>query len=274
MSNEITQMAKSEAAAVGLHLDLPHGSSLSYLSEVNEVNVEPSSLGPGSTQVSDPTPLASASLSEAQRLASPKAQLSQTERSAEHRQKANEADAGQPPNLSQTTNSFDPRHGVESAVEHIRLQLWDRRPVRGTPFRAKVEIRLPNRVLTRFINFTEGRKWFAKRQDGDLDSQHWYEWYRQAVTEFEQGYDGEPDYRPRIGHMILRPEYGKKERQMPQASGILTWEKGQPSIILMIHEFAWPLPMRRSKHDPGPKTPGWYAYWQPRHEDQDCEEDL
>ena len=252
-----------------------YGSSLSYLSEVNEDNVEPSSCGIGSTQVFDRTPLASASLLLEEGLASPMAQLSQEEEgSAEHRQQANAADAGPPPNSSQMANAFDPRHGAESAVEHIRLQLWDRRPVRGTLFRAKAEIRLPNRFITGFINFTEGRKWFVKRQDTEPETQHWYEWYRQAIVEFERRYDGDPDYRPRIGHMINRPEYGKKERQMPQAGGILTWEEGQPSIILMLHDFAWPLALWRSKHSPGPKTPGWYAYWQPRREDEDGEEEL
>ncbi len=30
--------------------------------------------------------------------------------------------------------------------------------------------------------------------------------------------------------------------------------------------------MEKSKHGPGPKTPGWYAYYQPKREEEDDEE--
>ncbi len=72
--------------------------------------------------------------------------------------------------------------------------------------------------------------------------------------------------------MIKRPEYGKKMQQITQAGGILTWEDGTPSIMLMISDFVWTFRMQKSKHAPGPKTPGWYAYWQPKREEDEDEE--
>ena len=72
--------------------------------------------------------------------------------------------------------------------------------------------------------------------------------------------------------MIKRPEWGKKEEQIPQAGGILRWESSQPKITLLINDYTFPMTMEKSKHKPGPKTPGWYAYYQPTREDEDDEE--
>ena len=65
--------------------------------------------------------------------------------------------------------------------------------------------------------------------------------YRDIASEFEQGYDCDPAYRPHIGHMIKRPEWGKKTEQIPQAGGILRWEDSQPKITLLIYDYTFPM---------------------------------
>ena len=184
---------------------LPKGSSLSFGDEVNEGNVEP--------QVSSgvsPSPSATAALSQSQGLASPSAPPSPDEGSASHRQEESMANDEAEEEYNGVREEFEPRPGSESAVEHIRLQLWDRRPVRGTPFRAKAEVRVHSQRITSFINFTESRKWYGRRQDTAPANQYWYECYGGTVAPVEKAYEGEKDYRPRIGHMIKRPEYGKR----------------------------------------------------------------
>lgn len=232
-----------------------------YEDEVNEGNVGPHV----SSGISSP-PSATAALSQSQGLASPSAPLSPIEDGGAKKE-AEEECCGE-------REGFEPRPGAESAVAHIRLQLWDRRPVRGTPFRAKAEIRFHNYHVTSFINFTKSRKWYGKRQDQKPENEFWYAFYRDIGRALEQEYDGDPAYRPRIGHMIRRPAYGKAQEQLFQFGGILRWEDGGPRITLMINDYIWALPMQKSKNTPGPKTPGWYAYYQPKNEEEEDEEYL
>jgi hypothetical protein len=244
-----------------------NGSSLSYEVEDNEGNVEPSDSSGITSPPSATAALGPEGLIEDQGSASHRPIEPITNDDGEADAKTNEKDecCGEP-------DGFDPRPGDESAVEHIRLQMWDRRPVRGTPFRVKVELRLGRRRHTHFINFTESRKWYGKRQDLLPENQAFYDWYRGTVAPHEKSYDGDPAYRPRIGHMISRPKHGEAQVQIPRASGILTWEGGQPTVMLMINDFIWTLVLQKSKHSPGPKTPRWYAYYQPGHEEEEDEE--
>lgn len=256
------------------------GSSLSYLDEVNEDNSEP----PGRPDVScgfATRPSATAALGQDQGSASHRRQdewQSQSDEanavgspSSGDEVEANHGltQAGSKDECQRFGAEWMPRAGDESAVEHIRFQLWDRRPVRGTPFRAKVEIRFGQQTVTGFINFTEARKWLKKRQDSDPQTQGWYLWYRELFRDYADQFGSNGDYQARIGHMIKRPEWGKPEEQIPQASGILAWRDGIPAITLMVNEFIWEVPLSRSKHSPGPKTPGWFGYWQPARDDDE-----
>jgi hypothetical protein len=256
------------------------GSSLSYLDEVNEDNIEPPGRPDGSVGFIT-RPAATAALGQDQGSASHRPDEDDKSQSGEanamsHPSPDDEVEAND--RLAKTEPKEEcqgygaewvPRAGDESAVEHIRFQLWDRRPVRGTPFRAKVEIRFGQQTVTGFINFTEARKWLSKRQDADPQTQGWYLWYRELFRDYAAEYGNDGDYRTRIGHMIKRPEWGKPEEQIPQSSGILVWREGTPVIILMVNDFLWEMPLSRSKHSPGPKTPGWFGYWQPAREDDD-----
>lgn len=255
------------------------GSSLSYLDEVNEDNIEPPGRPDGSAGFTT-RPSATAALGQDQGSAS--------HRQDEWQSQSGEANAVSDPSPGDGVEANDglaktepkeecqgfgaewmPRAGDESAVEHIRFQLWDRRPVRGTPFRAKVEIRFGGQTVTGFINFTEARKWLSKRQDTNPQTQGWYLWYRELFRDYAAEYGNDGDYQTRIGHMIKRPEWGKPEEQIPQSSGILAWRKETPIIILMVNDYIWEVPLSQSKHSPGPKTPGWFGYWQPAKEDDE-----
>lgn len=281
MTYQIHQSLDGSTFNAEPHHRLTKGSSLSYGVEDNEGNVEPQVSSWGFTP-----PSAIAALGQSQELASPPASqatsLSSRRGSASHRQEdEEEARNGECEDIAKNEveeecggerAEFEPRPISESAVEHIRLQLWDRRPVRGTPFRGKAEIRLDRQRITGFINFTESRKWYVKRQDTSYETQWWYDWYREAVAPAERAHNGDKAYCPRIGHMIRQPEHGKPQVQIPQAGGILSWDQATPIITLMINDYAWTFEMRKSKHAGRPKSPGWFAYYQPKHEEEEDEE--
>ncbi len=122
---------------------------------------------------------------------------------------------------------FEVRFRADDLPPFHRLQLWDRWPVRGTPFRAKAEFRINRRRTTCFCNFTESRKWYGNRQDSETE--FWYEFCRGIASELERGYDGDRAYRPRFGHMIKRPEWGKK----PSATAF----RGNADKVTAIKQF-------------------------------------
>jgi len=54
--------------------------------------------------------------------------------------------------------------------------------------------------------------------------------------------------------------------RIPDGSG------DRPKITLLINDYTFPMTMEKSKHRPGPKTPGWYAYYRPKRDEEDDEE--
>lgn len=246
------------------------GSSLSYLDEVNEDNIEPPGRPDGSGGFAT-RPSATAA-------------LGQDQGSASHRQGEGDKSQSEPGELDEANpDQANPDqandgeanpgglafHGLETTgVDQVQVQLWDNTNARRVQFTAKISVKQGRRMQTYFVSFTESRKWFGKRQDTSPASLPWYEFCRDFIRPAERSYDGDPKYRPRIGHLTAPKRWGDAKTQTPQASATLEWEHGMPVITIFIANICHLFELTRSERR-GRKAPGWFAYWQPSAEDQE-----
>ncbi len=111
--------------------------------------------------------------------------------------------------------------------------------------------------------------------DGSISNAEAIHWLRKGSLLSFDVEDNEGNVEPQVSSWGFTP---------PSATAALGQDEGSAShrptedargnarITLLIDDYTFPMTMEKSEHRPGAKTPGWYAYYRPKREEEDDEE--